>query len=132
MESTIKVILVEDDALCAFYMSFQLRKLGFGHVTTVASGEEAVSCAKRERPDIILMDINLEGEMNGIEAIRQIKEGSDIPVIFITGYSDEGIKARADAIGPAAYFVKPVDMRELGRKIESVVTASTGKAGPAG
>jgi CheY-like chemotaxis protein len=121
MKSQMSIFLVEDEALSAFYMTLQLQKMGFHVHTTLSRGEEAVVCALRDRPDLILMDINLAGEMNGIEAIKRIKARLDIPVIFITGYSDAAIMGQAKALDPVAYLVKPIDKRELEMKIKSVI-----------
>jgi two-component system, response regulator PdtaR len=115
MKGPARILLVEDEVLSALYMKAQLAKMGFQALTTLMTGEEAVASAREDRPDLILMDINLAGEMNGIEAIRRIKEGFEVPVIFITGYSDQEIRERAGRLNPLAFLVKPVDIRELGR-----------------
>ena len=79
----------------------------------MATGEDAVRAAAEERPDLVLMDIRLAGEMDGIEAARQIAAASPAKIAFMTGYSDERIVQRARALNPAAYLVKPVTSEHI-------------------
>lgn len=116
-----KIILVEDETLNIVYMKLQLRQLGYSIAATLATGEEAVDYLRREDADLLLIDINLGGKMNGIEAVRRIKESRGVPVIFLTGYPDAAIREQADALGPVAILVKPVDMKELGRLMNGLL-----------
>jgi two-component system, response regulator PdtaR len=79
----------------------------------VASGEEAVEIAALEKPDVVLMDINLKGELNGIQAAEQIVVKYNVPIIFMTGYSDEELRKQAEKLNPLGYFLKPVNMNEI-------------------
>lgn len=121
MGSPGKLFVVEDEALFAFYLIMKLKDMGFTVDAALATGEDAVARAEKYRPDLILMDINLAGEMSGIEAVKRIKERLDVPVIFITGYSDAAIRARADELKPVAFLVKPIEIRELEGWIRSVL-----------
>jgi CheY-like chemotaxis protein len=121
MAKPAKILLVEDELLSAFHMTRQLKKLGFGVHPVLAFGEDAVSCTERDRPDLILMDISLAGEMSGLEAVRHIKERFDVPVIFVTGYSDPEIREQAAALEPVAFLVKPVDDKTLRKWVYSVL-----------
>jgi len=114
------ILLVEDEALSAMYMKIQIERMGF-RVQALSTGEEAVSLALRERPDLILMDINLSGKMSGIEAARLIKAEFEVPLIFITGYSDENTREFARELKPSAFLVKPLDMKDLGRRLRALL-----------
>jgi DNA-binding response OmpR family regulator len=116
-----RIFIVEDEALSAFYLIMKLKDMGFAVDATLATGEEAVARAEQYRPDLVLMDINLAGSMNGIEAAKRIKELFAVPVIFISGYSDGEIRARAEELGPVAFLVKPIDPKELRVRIFSVL-----------
>jgi CheY-like chemotaxis protein len=121
MERRARLFLVEDEALSAFYLIMKLRDMGYEVDAALTTGEDAVARAEKYRPDLILMDINLAGDMDGIEAVKRIKRSFEVPVIFITGYSDEAIRAQAAELDPVAFLVKPVDLRELRRVIASAV-----------
>ncbi len=85
--------------------------------------EEAIACAEQEQPDVVLMDVSLDGELDGIEAAIQIKTRFGIPIIFMTGYSDKELMQRVEEAEPIACFVKPVEMKDLKSAIESVSPA---------
>ncbi len=104
----VKLLLVEDEFLLATLLQQNLELVGYQMCELVGTGEEAVEQAEKERPDFILMDIRLAGKMNGIEAAREIHQRFQIPIIFMTGYSDEETIARARDLKPLAYLVKPV------------------------
>ena len=123
MASGTRIFLVEDEALSAFYLMMKLKDMGFEVDAALTTGEDAVSRAERYRPDLILMDINLAGQMSGIDAVRAIKERFEVPVIFMTGYSDAATRAKANALNPVAFLVKPLDIKELERCIRSVLGA---------
>jgi two-component system, response regulator PdtaR len=113
MAEPARILLVEDETLSSLYLKIQIEKMGFLVQAVLTTGEEALGLALADPPDLILMDINLSGEMSGIEAAKLIKARFDIPVIFTTGYSDEGIRRLASALEPVAFLVKPLDMKEL-------------------
>ena len=113
MKNNLKILLVEDEAIAAMLMKMELRKAGYEVAHHVVSGEEAIISAKQNPPDIILMDIRLAGEIDGIDAASAIKSESNIPVIFITGYNCQAVMERAEKIGHLGYFIKPVDIKKL-------------------
>ena len=111
--SQTKFLIVEDEILIALQLERYLVNAGYTVCRIVGNGKDAVETARSECPGVILMDINLQGAMDGIEAARQIGEFSSPSVIFMTGYSDQALKDRALTLHPAAYLYKPVDMRLL-------------------
>ncbi len=110
---TSRVLVVEDERLVANALARNLEALGYQVVSTIASGEEAIAKADETRPDLVLMDIRLEGEMDGIEAAGVITSRFDIPVIFVTAYADRNVLAKAKIAEPYGYLIKPVSKREL-------------------
>lgn len=85
---TLKLIIVEDEAILALDLKMTVKRMGMKVLTVCQKGDDAVKQAKELRPDLILMDIVLEGEKNGIEAAYEIREFSDVPIIFLTGNTD--------------------------------------------
>lgn len=108
-----RVLVVEDMAVVAMDIASTLGQLGYEVVGTVATGEEAIQVAATARPDLVLMDINLAGQVDGIEAAHQIRDSFQIPVVFLTAYSDEDTLQRAKLSDPFGYVVKPINKREL-------------------
>ena len=116
----VKILIAEDEVVTAMDLWHLLDLWGYEMCEQVACGEEAVGRAEEERPDIVLIDINLKGKLNGIEAAGQIRSRFGIPVIFITGYSDNETREKAKVAGPVDYFVKPIDYYRLRSAIDSV------------
>ena len=110
---SLRILLVEDEAITAMVMEAQLRDAGFPVSRRVPSGEEAISLAAEEAFHVVLMDIRLAGQIDGIEAARRIQEIRKTPVIFMTGYQDEETRQRARELSPLAYLVKPVNDAQL-------------------
>ena len=115
-----KILIVEDEVITAMSLQHLLEHWGCGKCEKVSSGKEAIEKAMSEKPDIVLIDINLRGEPNGIEAAKQLQARFCVPIIFITGYSDEETIKEAKKIKPVGYFVKPLDFNKLRLTIESV------------
>lgn len=111
-------MIVEDEGVVALDIQHHLTKLGYEVAAVVSSGAEAVSLACETDLDLILMDIRLRGEMDGIEAAEQIKARCDIPVIYLTAHADAGTLARAKFTVPFGYIVKPFGELELQTAIE--------------
>jgi CheY-like chemotaxis protein len=101
------ILIVEDEGIIALQLTELLENHGYRIAGSVASGEDAVSVAKKDPPDLICMDIELMGKIDGIEAARQIHQHADIPVIYLTAYSDSQRVARAKETAPYSYIVKP-------------------------
>ena len=108
-----KILIVEDENIIALYIKASLLKAGYGVVAIVVSGEEAVESAAIHQPDLILMDIGLQGSIDGIEAARQIVEQSNVPIVFLTAHIDRDTLNRAKATDPFGYLVKPCNNHNL-------------------
>lgn len=108
-----KVMVVEDDRIIAGHIQVTLNSLGYSVTALVSSGEEAVKKAVRDNPDIVLMDIVLKGEMDGVEAASLIRSRLGIPIVFLTAFSDQKILERAKLTEPFGYLIKPFEDREL-------------------
>lgn len=113
-----KILIVEDEIITAKDIKECLQDMGYVVLAIVSSGEEAIKKAGKENPDLVLMDIMLEGEMDGIETARQIRSISNIPVVYLTAYSDKNILERAKITEPFGYILKPFNERELQINIE--------------
>jgi signal transduction histidine kinase len=108
-----RILIVEDEGIVVKDLQNSLRSLGYVVCGTASSGVEAVSKAELLQPDLLLMDIRLRGDMDGVEAARRIRERLDVPVVFLTAYADPDTLQRAAEIGPFGYVLKPFDDREL-------------------
>lgn len=113
-----RVMIVEDEVIVALDIAGYLDQLGYECCRKVDSGEEAVQQAGLDQPDLILMDIGLAGRMDGIEAAENIREKSDIPIVFLTAYIDDRVVERAKKTEPYGYLLKPVSTEALRATIE--------------
>jgi len=109
----VRVQIVEDESLLAKDIRKQLEKLDYLVVSSVSSGKRAIQIANDLKPDIVLMDIRIKGEIDGIHAANQIRKKFSIPVIYITAYSDNETLKRARVTEPFGYLIKPFEAREL-------------------
>jgi len=107
-----RILIVEDEAIVAADIKGTLKGLGYDVSAIAFSGEEALRKTEELHPDVVLMDIVLRGQMDGIEAAQKIYERFGIPSIFMTGYSEEIIK-QLNAGNPFLSVIKPVDEKEL-------------------
>ena len=108
-----RVMIVEDESLVALEISEAVEQYGFEIVGICADGACAVSMAEEERPDLVLMDIRIKGEIDGIETAQKILQKYRISVIFLTAFSDEKHIESAVALNPLGYLVKPIRTAEL-------------------
>lgn len=108
-----KIMIVEDEVVVSFDLQSKLEKLGYEVNAVVRYGEKAFDAAMRNHPDLVLMDIKLKGAMDGVEAAQKIREQLDIPIVFLSAYSDEATLAKAKAAEPFAYLKKPITLEEL-------------------
>ncbi len=108
-----KVLIVEDDLILSLLYENYMDKLGFETEGELVYGKTAIEVARDVNPDLILMDISLEGEMDGIEAMLEIRKFSPVPVIYITGNSDKVHQERAKQTDYADYLIKPIEFNEL-------------------
>ena len=109
-----RILVVEDEAIVARDIASQLVELGYQPVGQTAHGEQAIVMARELVPDLVLMDIQLAGEMDGITAARTIVDELGLPVVFLTAFAADDILARAKLIEPYGYVLKPFSRRELG------------------
>lgn len=112
------VFVVEDEALIAMEISDRLSQIGYEVCGTASRGELALDLICESRPDIVLMDIKLAGAMNGIETADQLRGRYEIPVIYLTAYSDDELLRKAAGTAPYGYILKPFNERELRANIE--------------
>ncbi len=113
-----RILVVEDEPVVALDVKRRLQCLGYEEPQVVASGEEAVRGVQEVRPDVILMDIMLQGQLDGIETAQRIREQFNIPVIYLTAFADQDILNRAKITEPFGYILKPFEDRELQSCIE--------------
>ncbi|MEX0823331.1 MAG: response regulator [Balneolaceae bacterium] len=112
-----KVIIVEDDLILNLLYENYMERLGFDTEGEIVYGKTAVDVTKKLDPDLILMDIFLEGSIDGIDAMMEIREFSTVPVIYITGNSDPAHRERAKKTNYTDYIIKPVEFEELKRSL---------------
>ncbi|GAB6036807.1 response regulator [Fundidesulfovibrio butyratiphilus] len=107
------VLIVEDERIIALDMRQKLRRLGFTVPAVAHNGEDAIRLAAQIRPDLVLMDIMLEGEMDGVEAAERIRLITQAPVVFVSACNDEPTKSRALNTSRSDFVTKPVNMDTL-------------------
>ena len=117
-EAANRILVVEDQRLIAADIENTLKKLGYVVVGNVSSGEDAIRASDQLRPELVLMDVKLRGEMDGIQAAEVIRDRFHVPVIYLTAYADEETILRAKKTAPFGYLVKPFNERELRATIE--------------
>ena len=115
------ILIVEDDFVIAKVLAESLQELGYQVAGIVSTGEEAVERAAKVHPDLVLMDIRLKGEMDGIEAGEQISGELHIPLVYLTAYSDERTVERAKITEPYGYLIKPFTDTELKTTLEMAI-----------
>ena len=113
-----RVLIVEDEQIVAVDLEGHLERLGYQVADTAASGEEACEKVGRAQPDLILMDVRLDGPMDGIEAARRIRQECEVPIVFLTAYSDAATLDRAKLAEPYGYLVKPFVPSDLNAAIQ--------------
>jgi CheY-like chemotaxis protein len=118
-----RILIVEDERLIAVDLQRCLIRLGYSVVALVASGREAIQKALELHPDAVLMDIRLQGTMDGIEAATQIQQALPLPIVFMTAYVDEETQQRTRASSPSGYLRKPFTSAQVQSALEHVLTA---------
>jgi PAS domain S-box-containing protein len=116
-----RIMVVEDEAVISLEIQDRLTKMGHSICGTAASGEEAVSVAAANRPDLILMDVQLRGDVDGVETAQQIRNQVEIPVIYLTAFADDRTVERARLTEPFGYLIKPFSEKELYAAIETAL-----------
>lgn len=112
------ILVIEDEAIVSKDIQQSLKKLGYNIVGSASTGEKAIVLALETKPDLVLMDIMLKGEMSGIDAAEKIREKLSIPVIYLTAYADESTLAKAKVTEPYGYIIKPFKEVDLHTSIE--------------
>jgi CheY-like chemotaxis protein len=108
-----KVLIVEDDMILAMINRKYLERIGCSVVASVVTGPAALIAVKEFAPDVILMDIRLDGEMDGVDAMRAIRQFSEVPVIYVSGNSEPAIRERAEKTNMFGFLIKPLDFGAL-------------------
>ena len=113
-----RALIVEDETLIAEELSERLSRLGYSVIAAVDTAEEGIAIATRELPDVVLMDIRLRGEKDGVQAANEIRQQVDVPIVYVTAYSDRLTVDRAKQSEYDGYILKPFHKRELESTIE--------------
>lgn len=114
------VLVVEDEAIVAMFLTKVLNRLGYTKHCVVSTGEEALAAVEREVPDVILMDVHLGGKLNGVQAAGHIRARHEIPIIFMTGYNAADIQEQTRHLSRTGYAEKPTSIHELARLLTSI------------
>ncbi len=114
----LRALIIEDETLIAEELRERLARLGFSIIASVGSAEEGIAIATSEVPDLILMDIRLKGEKDGVQAAEEIRRQVDVPIVYLTAYSDPVTVDRAKKTEHDAYIMKPFHRDELHSTIE--------------
>lgn len=117
----IAILIVEDEAIVAADLEMKLTRIGYAVAGIASQGRKAVDMAMRRKPQLVLMDIQLKGSMDGIETAEAITSQYDVPIVYLTAHSDPATFSRAKLSGPLGYILKPFDERELVIQIELAV-----------
>jgi signal transduction histidine kinase len=113
-----RILVVEDERIIALHLRQQLTKLGYDVPNAVSTGDHALRRVEESPPDLVLMDINLKGKLDGIATAAEIRRSCSVPIIFLTAYSEEHTLTRAAATNPQGYLLKPFSERELHAMIQ--------------
>jgi len=118
ISSELRALIVEDEILIAEELRDRLSRLGFSVIAAVDTADEGIAIATRERPDLVLMDIRLKGEKDGTQAVQEIRQQIDVPIVYVTAYSDRLTVDRAKETEHDGYILKPFHRRDLQSTIE--------------
>lgn len=113
-----RALIVEDETLIAEELKERLALLGFSIIAAVDTAEEGIEIATRERPDLVLMDIRLKGEKDGVQAAAEIRKQVDVPIVYLTAYSDRLTVERAKKTEYDGFILKPFHRGELQSTID--------------
>ena len=119
--TTINILIVEDDPIIAADIGASLQQMGFGVTDTIEAGEEVLNSIAKNKPDVVLMDIQLEGELDGIQTAHLLNEQFPLPIIFLTANTDRDTFDRAKETQPYAFLSKPFDSFDLEHGIELAI-----------
>jgi CheY-like chemotaxis protein len=122
MKNSAHILIAEDERLVARDLERRLRRLGYTVVALVATGPDAIYQAAEHRPDLVMMDISLQGEMDGIEAAGFIRTRQDIRIVYMSAYTDQPTLARAQSTDPAAFLEKPFNDCNLQQTLQQALS----------
>ncbi|NML13381.1 ATP-binding response regulator [Azohydromonas caseinilytica] len=122
MESPYSILIVEDEAVIALDLQLQLEDMGYRVLGPAESGPQALALAAQERPDLVLMDIRIQGPIDGIETAARLGRVSGLPVVFLTSHSDDETVAQAARTSPCGFLTKPFEGRALRAAIEMALS----------
>jgi two-component system, response regulator PdtaR len=121
MNDQVKIMIVEDETIVALDLSMRLQKEGYEVVGIAASSDDAITLFTEQKPDLVLMDINIKGKKDGIETAAALKKIQEVPLIFLTAFSQSEYINRAKALNPSAYLVKPFNNDSLHTSIQIAI-----------
>ena len=116
----IKILIAEDELIIATWLKMELVHMGYEVCALVSSGEEAIESAAEFEPDVILMDVYLNGQLSGIEAAQIIHDNSKAKIIFMTGYNQENVEKEIVGIEPEKVLMNPVEPADIQEIIDSL------------
>ena len=117
-----KILIVEDDPIIASLIELRLITLGYSVSGKAKNETETLGAIATDVPDLILMDITLEGETDGITLTKKILREKNVPVVFLTGHTDDDTIARVKEVGPSGFIIKPFNDRDLRVSVELAIT----------
>jgi CheY-like chemotaxis protein len=115
------IMVVEDEGVVSIDIRNMLQKAGYSVAAVAFEGKEAIMKAEQSNPDLILMDIGLKGEMDGIETAKRIRDRFLIPVVFLTGFADDNTMAKAKEANPSGFIIKPINEGELNKILDDIL-----------
>lgn len=118
------IMVVEDEGVVSIDIRNMLQKAGYSIAAVAFKGEEAILKAEQSAPDLILMDIGLKGELDGIETAKKIRDRLPIPVVFLTGFADDVTMAKAQEVNPSGFILKPINEAELNDIVDAILKKS--------
>lgn len=114
-------MVVEDEGVVSIDIRKMLKKAGYSIAAVAFQGKEAIVKAEQSCPDLVLMDIGLKGDMDGIETAKRIRDRLDVPVVFLTGFADDATMAKAQEVNPSGFIIKPINEEELNKTLDDIL-----------
>jgi len=124
LEGKKKILIVEDEVIHALSLQMTLKNKGYDTCKIITTGKNAIMAADKENPDIVIMDINLAGTMDGFKAAEMIRTKHKVPIIFLTGYSDKNIINKADSFADSVCLKKPTNPDRVYFEIEKLLNGN--------
>jgi CheY-like chemotaxis protein len=124
-----RILIVEDDMILALVLKKNIEKLGYTVLDIYSSGYDAIQAVAQQLPDLIIMDIKLMGSIDGIQTMIEIRKFSEIPVIYVSGNSDDVVKEQAEKTESSGFMSKPIDLPNLENLIKRALKTKEKKRG---